>query len=112
MRFELRGNPRSAIGKMFTLDDRNPRFEADMIDHTRKANLTFRKAAPEQSNGKSRAGDSRTIRDKDNTAPKPKPPFHLDHPRLAPLGATGIRRAHTELVREPSCKSPGRPIER
>ncbi|MBA4164473.1 MAG: hypothetical protein C0510_07565 [Erythrobacter sp.] len=31
------------------------------------------------------------IRDMDNAQPRPKPPVHIDHPRLAPTGSVGIR---------------------
>lgn len=31
------------------------------------------------------------IRDMDNAQPQPKPPVHINHPRLAPTGSVGIR---------------------
>lgn len=48
-----------------------------------------------------------TIRDLDNVKPTPAPPrgIHLDHPRLAPPGMSGIKRfrvapANTEVTRD------------
>lgn len=32
-----------------------------------------------------------TIRDQDNAQPRPRPPFALDHPKLAPKGVSGIK---------------------
>ena len=31
------------------------------------------------------------IRDKDNVQMQPKPPMHIQHPRLAPTGSSGIK---------------------
>lgn len=32
-----------------------------------------------------------TVKDQDNVQPKPKPPMHIERPRLAPPGMSGVK---------------------
>ena len=35
------------------------------------------------------------VASKDNVQPRPQPPLHIQHPRLAPMGSVGVRVSQT-----------------
>jgi hypothetical protein len=43
-----------------------------------------------------------TIADKDNVQRQPKPPMHIEHPRLAPPGMAGVRSSRPPTLPHPS----------
>jgi hypothetical protein len=50
-----------------------------------------------------------TIADKDNVQRQPKPPMHIEHPRLAPPGMAGVRSSRPPTL--PLNREIGKPSE-